>query len=89
MKRFLGWTALVAAALLATACASAPTAAPTMTSVPPTPVSESPTALPAASATPAEAAVEDYCIDCHMDQEKLVASAAPEEPKEEESEGVG
>ncbi len=88
MKSILGWTALLATALLA-ACASVPTAAPTMTSVPPTAVSESPTALPAASATPVEAAVEDYCIDCHMDQDKLVASAAAEEPQEEESEGVG
>ena len=60
---------------LAMACGSSPPPTPT------TPASPTP--------PPAIIAPDDGCVECHTDQEKLIANATEEEVVEELSEGEG
>ena len=76
---------LFLAAIALAACAPQP--APQATSTLP-----AETSLPAATAfVPVEKPTEfvDYCLDCHSNQEQLVALAKPEVKVESESKGVG
>lgn len=59
-------------------------AAPASTSIP-TPMPNSPTAVPA---SPTVEAV-DYCVSCHTDKEQLISTAKLVEAVESESKGVG
>lgn len=56
------------------------------TAEPPTPTTE-PTATAEPTAT--EAVAADLCLECHLDQERLAALAAPEPEAESESSGKG
>jgi len=82
LKRLI--TLCLAAATLA-ACAPATT--PPEASVSP---SEEPTAtLVVPTPFPVPTEFVDYCLDCHSNQEQLVALAKPEPVAESESKGVG
>ncbi len=49
-----------------------------------------PTIEPSPTPEPTEVIIQpDYCVECHTDKEKLIASARPEEVVESESSGAG
>jgi len=95
------WLVLLAAlSVLLTACtapqpAPSETAAPVPATVaPPTAtVVQAPSATATAESTPTLEASPtvalNYCVDCHTDKEKLVATGKVEEAKPKESEGAG
>ena len=69
------WTETVEAAVTETQIPE-----PTASAVPTTPPTETPEIV---------ASVTDECLACHMDKEKLIETAAPEEKAPSESSGVG
>jgi len=80
------WAGLTALLVLLSACsARAPTASVEATEVP-TAVSE-PVSTP--EVLPTEVAATDYCVNCHLDKDELVRTAAPVVEAESESEGTG
>ena len=50
---------------------------------------QEPTQEPTPELTVAPTEVVDYCVECHIDKEQLIATAKPEQVVESESSGVG
>jgi PBP1b-binding outer membrane lipoprotein LpoB len=66
------------------------TAVPTETAAPTETATVAPSPTPVPSPTPEEiVASTDACLNCHLDKEQLIETAAPEEKAPSESSGVG
>ena len=66
------------------------TQAPTETIAPTETATTASSPTPNPTATPEEiSATSDTCLGCHMDKERLIETAAPEEKAPSESSGVG
>lgn len=91
MSRKHTWFLIATLVLLIGACGPAVTPAPTETATlpPPTETAVPPTPTTEPTATPTEVVIADYCVNCHTDKEKLIATAKEEVVVEKESEGVG
>lgn len=63
------------------------TLVPTQTAMPTETATVAPTPLP--TATKEVAVISDACLGCHMDRDKLIATAKEEEKAPSESSGVG
>ncbi|MEW5960232.1 MAG: hypothetical protein AB1801_21110 [Chloroflexota bacterium] len=89
----LGWGVVLLAAGLMMGCGASPTPMP----LPPTPtdvqvaVVPPPTPTVPASPTPPPAIIapDDSCVNCHTDQDRLIATAAEKKVVEPLSEGEG
>lgn len=86
MISWKNWAGLATLLVLLSACSTkAPTASVEPTEVP-TAISE-PASTP--EVVPTEVAAIDYCVNCHMDKDELVRTAAAVVEAESESEGTG